>query len=112
MPERRYLVVWARAAAHDLEELVAYIAADSPVKARKVLRKLRERAARLEVSPERGRIVPELAGLGIRTFRQLVVRPYRMMYRVDDDRVTVLAVFDGRRDIEEVLLERLVRVRP
>ena len=111
MPERRYLVVWARAAAHDLEELVAYIAADSPGNARRVLRSLRERAARLEGSPERGPVVPELARIGIQTFRELVVRPYRMMYRVDTDRVTMLAVFDGRRDLEEVLLERLVRVR-
>ena len=111
MPERRYQVIWAHAAAHDLAEIVEYIAADSAVNARNVLRKLEERAARLEVSPERGRVVPELAGLGIRTFRELVARPYRLMYRVEDNNVFVLAIFDGRRDIEEVLLERLVRVR-
>jgi toxin ParE1/3/4 len=110
MPERPYRVVWARSAVAELESVVEYIAVDSPVTAEKLLRRLRERAVRLEVSPRRGRIVPELAGLGIRTFHELVVRPYRLMYRIDNDLVTVLAVFDGRRDIEDVLLERLVRI--
>jgi toxin ParE1/3/4 len=112
MPERRYRVVWAGAATHDLEEIVEHIAAESPVNARSVLRRISDRAAALEVSPGRGRVVPELAGFGINNFREIVVRPYRLMYRVDGHTVSVLAVFDGRRDIEDVLLARLVRVRP
>ena len=67
------------------------------------------RAARLESEPRRGRIVPELARFGIRTWRELIVRPYRIVYRIDGDTVAVLAVFDGRRELEDVLLERLVR---
>jgi plasmid stabilization system protein ParE len=39
-----------------------------------------------------------------------VVRPYRLIYRVERDTVTVLAVFDGRRDLEDVLLDRLLRL--
>jgi hypothetical protein len=38
-----------------------------------------------------------------------VIRPYRLVYRVEADTVTVLALFDGRRDLEDVLLERLLR---
>jgi toxin ParE1/3/4 len=45
----------------------------------------------------------------MRTWRELVVRPYRLVYRVGSDAVVVLAVFDGRRDLEDVLLDRLVR---
>jgi len=39
------------------------------------------------------------------------VAPYRIMYRVAEDRVFVLAVFDGRREIEDVLFQRLLQNR-
>jgi toxin ParE1/3/4 len=45
----------------------------------------------------------------MRSWRELVVKPYRILYRVSSDTVTVLAVFDGRRDLEDLLLERLLR---
>ena len=59
--------------------------------------------------PERGRVVPELAAVGIRTYRELVVEPWRLVYRITEKTVYVLAVLDGRRNIEDVLLDRLVR---
>ena len=102
-------MVWTQAAAGDLEAIVTYLAVDAPMAARQVLGRLRKRAETLTATPERGRVVPELSRLGIRTFRELSVRPYRLLYRIEADRVIVLAVHDGRRDLEEVLLERLVR---
>ena len=109
MPSRRFRVRWAEVAVRDLEELVSTIAADSEINAERVLSHLETRAAALESSPGRGRIVPELSQFGMRTWRELVVRPYRIVYRIEGDAVTVLAVFDGRRDLEDVLLERLLR---
>lgn len=109
MARRRFRVQWAEVAARDLEELVTFIAADSPPDAERVLRRLEQRAATLESTPARGRLVPELRGFGMRTWRELVVRPYRLVYRIEGDTVTVLAVLDGRRDLEDVLLERLLR---
>jgi toxin ParE1/3/4 len=102
-------VHWAEVAVRDLEELVAYIAEDSPANAGRVLGRLERRAATLETAPARGRVVPELARFGMRTWRELVVKPYRLIYRMEGDTVTVLALLDGRRDLEDLLLERLVR---
>jgi addiction module RelE/StbE family toxin len=102
-------VRWAEVAVRDLEELVSYIAADAETEAVRVLKRIETRAAALESSPARGRVVPELAHFGMRTWRELVVRPYRLVYRIEGDTVTVLAVFDGRRDLEDLLLERLLR---
>jgi plasmid stabilization system protein ParE len=53
--------------------------------------------------------VPELSRFGMRSWRELVVRPYRILYRVSGGTVTVLVVFDARRDLEDLLLERLLR---
>ncbi len=109
MPRRRFRVQWAEVAVRDLGELVSYIAVDSETDATRVLKRIETRAAALESSPASGRVVPELAHFGMRTWRELVVRPYRLVYRIEGDTVTVLAVFDGRRDLEDVLLERLLR---
>ena len=46
---------------------------------------------------------------GIRNWRELIVKPYRIIYRIDEDTVNVLAVLDGRRDLQDLLLERLIR---
>ncbi len=109
MADRSRRVVWAEAAARDLEDIVSFVAIDSPPNAERLLARLSARARSLETSSGRGRIVPELLPLGMRTWRELVVRPYRLIYRVAGDTVIVLAVFDGRRELEDVLLERLVR---
>jgi plasmid stabilization system protein ParE len=111
MARRRFRVQWAEAAARDLEELVSFIAMDSRVEADRVLSRIEARAAALESSLGRGRLVPELARLGMRTWREIVARPYRLIYRIEGDTVNVLAVFDGRRDLEDLLFERLLRAR-
>jgi plasmid stabilization system protein ParE len=54
-------------------------------------------------------VVPELAHFGIRNWRELIVKPYRIIYRIDEDTVNVLAMLDGRRDLQDLLLERLIR---
>jgi len=109
MARRSFRVQWAEAAARDLEELISYVAADSPLNAERILDKLEKRAQTLESTPVRGRVVPELAHFGIRNWRELIVKPYRIIYRIDEDTVNVLAVLDGRRDLQDMLLERLIR---
>ena len=106
---RRYDVIWTEEAVRDLEDLARYIARDSPGNARRVMKRLRARADSLWSLPERGRIVPELLDLGLRHWRELIVRPYRIVYRISEDRVLVEVIFDGRRDAEALLAERLLR---
>ena len=58
---------------------------------------------------ERGSIPKELLNLGIRQYRQVVVKPYRIIYEPLPDKVVVHAVLDGRRDIQTLLTQRLVQ---
>jgi plasmid stabilization system protein ParE len=111
MRARSFRVAWTREAARDLVDIAAYVAVDSPENARRFLKKLRKRANALASTPRRGRVVPELSSFGIRTFRELVAKPYRIIYRIAGDTVYVLAVLDARRELQDVLLERLLRRR-
>ena len=58
---------------------------------------------------ERGRVVPELREYRIRTIRELIVKPYRLIYGTTGNRVSVLALVDGRRDLQDVLMDRFLR---
>ncbi|MDY7225274.1 type II toxin-antitoxin system RelE/ParE family toxin [Hyalangium rubrum] len=108
-PERTFEVEWTQVALTDLEELLDFIAQDNPAAAEAALDRLSQAAQRLEQSPKRGRVVPELSRFELRLYRELIVRPWRIIYRVGQRRVFVLAVLDGRRDLEQVLLARLLR---
>lgn len=109
MTDRRYQVAWTESATADLEAIVAYLAATSTEAAGRQYERLLSRARSLERLPRRGRVVPELARFGLRSWRESVVAPYRLVYRVTGQQVLVLAVLDARRDLEDVLLERILR---
>ena len=107
----RYGVLWTEAATQDLEDLAGYVATESPLRARDLLERLRASIQSLSRTPRRGRTVPELAMLGLLGRREMIRSPYRIVYRVEKRTVLVLAVLDGRRDLQDLLLERLLRHR-
>ena len=106
---RRYDVTWTSEAVRDLEEIASYIARNSPGNARRVVRRLEQAAESLWSFPDRGRLVPELLDFGLRQWRELIIRPYRVIYRISGSRVFVEILFDARRDAESLLADRLLR---
>ena len=107
MIERR--IRWTRTAQRDLDVVVDYIADDSIENALAVLDRLQARAESLATAAERGRVVAELRALDVHQYREVIERPWRIVYRIESESVLVLAVLDGRRDLRSLLLERLVR---
>lgn len=108
MTRRR--VLWAQSARRDLESIVSWLADRSPQAALSTLDRLEARAKSLGTLADRGRIVPELGRLQIQQYRELVVPPHRLIYRIRASRVLVLAVVDARRSLEDALLDRLIWV--
>ena len=105
----RYTVEWAIAARDDLDVIVSYIAEDSVINALKVVERIETRAETLATLPMRGRVGPELRWHGVMTFQELIERPWRLIYRIEARRVVVVSVLDGRRNLEDLLLDRFVR---
>jgi toxin ParE1/3/4 len=102
-------VLWTQTARSDLEAIIDHIAADNPAAAIEVLDRLQARAADLDDLAPRGRVVPELRDIGVNHYRELIERPWRLVYRADGARTVVVAVLDARRDLDSLLLERLTR---
>lgn len=106
-----YEIVWARRAENDLKEIIDYIATDSPGTALTIFERIKNKASSLYTMPERCRIVPELKDQGILHYRELIVSPWRIMFRIAGMKVYVLSVLDGRRNIEDILLNRLIQMK-
>ena len=104
-----FKVHWARIAEEDLTNIILYIAEDSPTNARVIFNKIKAKASSLTQFPERGRIVPELQEQGLFLYRELIVTPWRIIYRISDKKVYVLSVIDSRQNVEDILLKRLVK---
>jgi toxin ParE1/3/4 len=107
---RRFEVLWTETAIRDLEEIVDYyVEQDAPIAAQRIFDSIAESSRALDLIPLRGRIVPELARFEITIYRELIIPPHRMLYRVSADSVLVVGVFDSRRNLEDLLLARFLR---
>ena len=103
-----YNVIWASVAEKDLINIIEYIAEDSPQNAIKILAKIRKQVSDLYTMPERGRIVPELYDQGILLYRELIIVPWRLIYRMSEQEIYVLSVIDSRRNVEDILMKRFI----
>jgi plasmid stabilization system protein ParE len=103
-------ITWDEEAAGDLDSIIDYLRVPgSHINAERVLDRLNAAVASLRAAPYRGRVVAELAAYGISRYRELVVDPWRIIYRVEPRAIFILTVVDSRRALDELLLERLIR---
>ena len=96
-------------AARDLAGIVDYIARHhGAAEASRVLQGIEKALATLEESPERGSYAKELLALGIKQYRELLLKPYRLIYSIDEADVFVVVVADSRCDFRALLERRLL----
>lgn len=106
-----FIVQLTNDAVRDLEEICAYIDRhDSPGRADQVLDRIEKAFSSLVEHPERGRYPSELLDIGIREYREVFFKPYRIIYRAIGDNGYVMAIVDGRRDMRSLLERRLLQL--
>ncbi|HKZ79612.1 MAG TPA: type II toxin-antitoxin system RelE/ParE family toxin [Pyrinomonadaceae bacterium] len=87
-------VVWSPRAVEDLEAIAEYIAVDSAAYAATVVKSILSIASNLSRFPFSGRVVPEFND---RSIREWFAYSYRVIYRVENGIVTVVAIVHGKR---------------
>lgn len=95
-------LIWTEPALADLDEIAEYIALDDLRAAARLVAKVFERVERLERFPNSGRRPTELAET---PYREVVVPPCRIFYRVDRELVYILYVMRSERLLRAWLLE-------
>lgn len=109
--EQPWKVVATRLADRDILGIIAFIGKrEGPDMAEAILGKLIQARDSLSELPDRGRIPPELKRLNILSYREIQTAPYRIVYQVNKAAHTVYIhmVADGRRNMAELLKERLL----
>lgn len=107
---KRYRVRIVEEAEQDLVDIYQYVAThDSLEKAAYVLDRLESLCLSLTELPERGHLPPELDRIAVTDYREVHVKPYRVIYEVIGRDVFVHGVLDGRRDLQSLLQRRLLR---
>jgi toxin ParE1/3/4 len=98
-----------RNAAIDLERIHDYLSeAEGRAAADYVVRRILEVGRTLAEHPLRGTHPRELLAMGNREFRQAYFKPYRVIYKVLGNRVVIVLIADGRRDMKALLNQRLL----
>ncbi|WP_461257367.1 type II toxin-antitoxin system RelE/ParE family toxin, partial [Treponema sp. R80B11-R83G3] len=63
---------------------------------------------KLDMFPERYRIVPELEKYGYLIYREIIVEYWRIIYKIENNYVYIMLVTDGRRNLEDLLLKKII----
>ncbi|MCP3960157.1 MAG: type II toxin-antitoxin system RelE/ParE family toxin [bacterium] len=94
---RRYEIFWTGPALADLRPIRDYVAAEGrPEAAKRLAGKIRDAVLRLRDHPHSGRPVPEVPD---GRYREVIVTPYRIVCELAGDKVVLLRVWHGRRDL-------------
>lgn len=103
----KFDVLWSQAAVRDLDDILDYLSEEASIdRAFELYEEVRRRVASLRQFPRRCRYVPELISIGLREFRESILSPYRIFFRLVEQRVILLGVLDSRRDLGELLVQR------
>lgn len=94
-------IIWSEKSVSDLEEIYDYIALDSPFYAQHQVEKIIASVERLLPFPTSGRPLPEFPAF---PFREVIVDPYRVVYRTSEPEIFIIAVIHGKRLLREEML--------
>lgn len=100
-------VIWTEPALSDLNEIAEYIALDNIAAAKQLVQQVFSIVERLEQHPKSGRPPPELEKNS--RYREVIVGPCRVFYRVENDKVYILYVMRGERELRIYLLNDRAR---
>ena len=106
---KQFEVIWTKSAQFDLESIIEYIKTDNLNIAKKVFFEIKKECDSLYCSPQRNRIVPELQQIGILKYREIIHKRWRILYKIDTEKVYILLVVDSSRNLEDILFQRLIK---
>lgn len=87
-------VDWSESAIRHLQAIHDYIAADSEQYALRMVDRITRTSVGIAALPEAGHIVPEYDSPSV---REVIQSPYRIIYSVSAERITILAVIHAAR---------------
>jgi len=92
-------VEWSPEAIEDVEAIAEYIDRDSKFYSQAIVSKIIEASRHLSQFPRSGRVIPEL---GVDHMRERFIYSYRLVYRIERERILIVAVIHGKRLLDSI----------
>ena len=101
-------IIWTEPALQDLNDIAEYVAISNLQAAKQLVQKVFNKVQRLEAFPESGKVPEEISTFN---YREVVVNPCRIFYKIDQDDVYILHVLRQERDLRAFLISAGPRQR-
>ena len=105
---KKYFIKWTAPARDDVNEIIDYISKTNINYATKILESIEKNVKKLDMFPERYRIVPELEKYGYLIYREIIVEYWKIIYKIENKFVYIMLIIDGRRNLEDILLKKMI----
>ena len=107
---KKYKAIFSRFAEDDLFEIINYFYQIKLFYSKELLLTVEKRVKELEDNPLTGRVIPELEIQSILDYRELIQGNYRIVYSLQDRIITIHTIIDARRNFEELIIKKLMRL--
>lgn len=104
----KYTVIWTQSAKYDLKLIIQHIGVDSISFAKKIFLEIKSECNELYYMPNTKRVVPELQHIGIKKYREIIYKRWRIVFKIEKSDISVLIVADSSRNLEDILFQRLI----
>ncbi|CAA6800805.1 MAG: Plasmid stabilization protein [uncultured Campylobacterales bacterium] len=102
-------IIWTKSAVSDLKSIIEYIKIDNKELAKRIFFEIKKECNNVSFFTDRKRIVPELGQIGVINYRENIYKRWRIVYKSDSSKVYVLLVADTRRNLQDILFQRLLK---
>ena len=106
---KKFEILWTKSAEYDLELIIQYLKLDSVSIAKEIFFELIKECENLYYFPQRKRVVPELQQIGIFKYREIIYKRWRVIFKIENEKVYILLVVDSSRNLEDILFQRLIK---
>ena len=105
----KHEIIWSKDAGDELVEIISYIKYNTGnITAKKINEKIMNEAERISENPEGRRISPLLREFGINHIHQFNISPWIVYYKLENDKMEIVSIIDGRRNLEEILYKKIM----
>ena len=105
----KHKIVWSEDAGDELADIISFIKYNTgKITAEKIYSKIMNEVNRVSENPAGRRLAPLLRGFGINNIHQLNINPWIVYYKVENNRMEIISIIDGRRNLEEILYKKIM----
>ena len=105
----KHEIIWSKDAGDELAEIVSFIKFNTgKMTAKKIYTKIINEVDKISENPEGRRIAPLLREFGINYVHQINISPWVVFYKVENKKMEIISIIDGRRNLEEILYKKTI----